>query len=752
MLQSLALALLLSSSGCVMWTEANPLRFAMVSGGSSFFYPIENGWNAKCEELGVECQYLTDNTTGSGTWSDPNFNKTIDLNECVAQMRHFIEQKVDGLAVKCNYDHPIFQQARDAGIPVVGFAGYHPGPIDAYVGTDNVYLGRTMARLLRQLKPEGGTYITLHNGNSATERHEGFVAEIEKDNNRTDRALWSPHELDYPWYGRKIPFLGNSEADKISRMELLASHNPTAMLFMYQTPMRLPDYTDFIDRNRWRNITYLGTEGNGQELAYMARRYVDGLVGQLTYDMGNFAVETLYKMVTEGTDSVPKILNTKLVNYHLVPEELPPLEVDQSLLGNLKYVGLTCFGLVALCALACIAWSIYHRKSTVVRASQPFFLVMTAGGALLMSSALIPLSFDDGGNPISETRAIGVCMSIPWLSFLGFTIIFSALFAKTWRVNKFFHSSSSHGKIKVSEMDVLAPFAVLLTLNIIVLICWTLIDPLTYVRQFQDGTDLWNREIASHGSCRSDQPVAYLAPLALSKFPNPHSTIILNITPLTFDFSPVNCSVLVIACYQAFEARDIKSEFAEAKYIGLSIFSMCQGFLTGIPIVAVAKDIPEAFYLVLTFLIFIICMVILLLIFIPKILMQRRYTNMTAAEQRKAMAVSVRLSSGQELKPDSISGMSLPLSLNRADGGHNTGSVSAPFPGLTPIHDEASQKASPSNTPSSRETPSSQALTRHASGVTTADLEPCGLHVDRIDESVLPAKLSSYLSDEVVDA
>jgi hypothetical protein len=113
---------------------------------------------------------------------------------------------------------------------------------------------------------------------------------------------------------------------------------------------------------------------------------------------------------------------------------------------------------------------------------------------------------------------------------------------------------------------------------------------------------------------------------------------------------------LTVACWQAFEARDIECEFAEAKYIALAVFSMSQGFLTGIPIVAVAKDIPEAFYLILTILLFVVCMVVLLLIFLPKILMQRRYGKMSIRDQKRAMAASVRLSSGQRFS--GISGLS----------------------------------------------------------------------------------------------
>jgi hypothetical protein len=250
----------------------------------------------------------------------------------------------------------------------------------------------------------------------------------------------------------------------------------------------------------------------------MARNYVDGLIGQQTYETGVFAVQTLYIIVTEGADSVPSKVGTKLINYSLIPDELPRLDVDQSLLGNLKYTGFTCFGVVAALVVIFISWTLVNRTSMVVKASQPFFLVMTATGVLILAATMIPLSFDDGGVAISETRAVGMCMSIPWLAFSGFGITFSALFSKTWRVNKFFRSASSHGRIKVSERDVLIPFFVIFTLNTTVLICWTIIDPLTYVRQFAEGTDLWNRDIASNGSCRSEHAVAYLIPLGLSEY------------------------------------------------------------------------------------------------------------------------------------------------------------------------------------------------------------------------------------------
>lgn len=48
------------------------------------------------------------------------------------------------------------------------------------------------------------------------------------------------------------------------------------------------------------------------------------------------------------------------------------------------------------------------------------------------------------------------------------------------------------------------------------------------------------------------------------------------------------------------------------------------------------REHPKAFYLVLTLVIFILCMLILLLIFVPKVSIQRKYSGMTESEQKKA--------------------------------------------------------------------------------------------------------------------
>lgn len=341
--------------------------------------------------------------------------------------------------------------------------------------------------------------------------------------------------------------------------------------------------------------------------------------------MGYVSAQLLYDLYQDGRLPEERY-ETNVVSYNLIPLRLPALHSDENLLGNLKYFGFTCFGIITLSACAAMAWTFKLRKAMVVKAAQPFFLIMVAMGVLIMGSMLVPLSFDDGGDPesMSDVRRVAICQSLPWLGFVGFSVTFSALLAKTWRVNRLFHARTDHARIIVTERDVLGPFAALLTCNVVILTCWTVIDPLKYVRTENVGTDFWNRVVSSYGACRSEDgtAVAYLVPLAV-----------------------LNFIVVAFACIQAHQARDVKSVFSESKYIGLTVTTLFQAFCTGIPVVVVVRNMPDAFYLVLTIMILVLCMAILLLIFLPKVLMHRNYSGMTREDYNHTVAALVRDSS-----------------------------------------------------------------------------------------------------------
>jgi hypothetical protein len=358
------------------------------------------------------------------------------------------------------------------------------------------------------------------------------------------------------------------------------------------------------------------------QLELLGHGYVHGLVGQLPFEMGRLTMEVLYELVQEGENAVSEeVKGTNIVEHVFVPLLLPELNVDQNLIGNLWYVGFILFGLIASTSISFGIWVWCYRRVRVVKVSQPMFLIMVAIGVMVMGATLVPLSFDDS----AMTECTLTCRVIPWLGSLGFTITFSALFSKTWRVNKIFHAKKAFAKITVTEKDVILPFVLLLMVNVVVLICWTVLDPLTYVREAHKGLDGWNRILSTYGSCESNNPVPYLAALAV-----------------------VNGGVLVVTNWQAYEARFIESEFSESRYIGFAVASMLQACLSGIPVLLVVKEMPQAYYLVLTVTIFIVCMAILLLIFVPKMAFaQKVYLPRSVSQQDSLISNSIRRSQAQ---------------------------------------------------------------------------------------------------------
>ena len=77
-----------------------------------------------------------------------------------------------------------------------------------------------------------------------------------------------------------------------------------------------------------------------------------------------------------------------------------------------------------------------------------------------------------------------------------------------------FKAANSMRRVVVAEKDVLVPFVVLMTLNFIILLSWTIIDPLVFQRVYSDD------ELTSYGRCHSegDSWKGFISALAILNF------------------------------------------------------------------------------------------------------------------------------------------------------------------------------------------------------------------------------------------
>lgn len=266
--------------------------------------------------------------------------------------------------------------------------------------------------------------------------------------------------------------------------------------------------------------------------------------------------------------------------------------VDYNYLTNIRPAGLTMCALALALALVCGVWTQLHRKHRVVLASQPFFLRLICIGCFIMASAIIPLSIDD--SIASNEGCSKSCMAFPWLLSIGFTTTFAALFSKVWRLNQVISNSMQMRRVAVKETDVILPFVVLMTANIAVLVAWTIVDPLQWVRTepflFQ-----------SHGYCQSENADRFLIPIGII---NGIALILANIQGtcllVFYGISLCICLSYTTSSYSfpAFRARNVSTEYSESSYIMFAMVSLLQSLIIGVPLLIIVNDNEVARYFV----------------------------------------------------------------------------------------------------------------------------------------------------------
>ncbi|MBQ7708560.1 MAG: substrate-binding domain-containing protein, partial [Bacteroidales bacterium] len=105
-----------------------------------------------------------------------------DSQKQMAQIRRFVAEGVDLLIVSPNQSHtitPAVEEAFDAGIPVILFdRKIESGKYTAFIGADNVEVGRTMGHFLADVLDGKGRVVEiqgLQGSSPADDRHKGFM-------------------------------------------------------------------------------------------------------------------------------------------------------------------------------------------------------------------------------------------------------------------------------------------------------------------------------------------------------------------------------------------------------------------------------------------------------------------------------------------------------------------------------------------------------------------------------------------------
>ena len=166
--------------------------------------------------------------------------------------------------------------------------------------------------------------------------------------------------------------------------------------------------------------------------------------------------------------------------------------------------------------------------------------------------------------------------------------------------------------VKVDVKDVMFIMVVVILIQVVILLCWQLIDPMRWQREIivQDANGYPAQSI---GYCSSDgSTLPYLIPLVA-----------------------VDGLMLMYALYLCFVTRKVKEDFQEGRWITVVVLSILQILVLSIPILVIVENNNDAFYFVRASVIFLIGFSVMGLIFFPK--MYRLHTQAKQEGRRMAM-------------------------------------------------------------------------------------------------------------------
>lgn len=238
---------------------------------------------------------------------------------------------------------------------------------------------------------------------------------------------------------------------------------------------------------------------------------------------------------------------------------------------------------------------------------------MICAGVLVLSLSIIPLSYEDHIESLQGRNM--ACMTTPWLLSMGFTVVMSSMFSKLARVNKILLASRFR-RVKAGFKEAAVGFGMLFAMNFVLLLIWTLVDPLQWEMRRVDEDEDWKL----YGSCTKMGTPGYV------------------LMGLTF---ALNFAILLLACREAFKARGVSEEYGETKSVALALYSWVQIMIVGGPVMALMDGAnPNASYFLTIGLVVATCCSMLLLIFLPMMLHLRRHGHRSSDVLERAALMS----------------------------------------------------------------------------------------------------------------
>lgn len=508
------------------------------------------------------------------------------------------------------------------------------------------------------LASKGCSRISAVAGYKGVPRYDAFIQSFSDLNNPKDIALLQSVHPAPPEGFTPIQIADDTEG-------FFAKASAAVVAFIY-------DATIALGLSACQVLADKGTYFNGKEhYAQFLKTNFYGATGNNTYDpstgtrlveSAQYALQNVVEEETEGEEQgmvrlkaivanvfpdgsweevVPMTFNDGTTNP---PPDLAPVYLDMNYIGwTLRLTGWLS-AVFVICSTTYLAmWTYRNRTKSVVQQTQTIFLYLICIGCFIMGIGIFLAGIDD---EIASPGACSVlCAIAPWFFCIGWILAFSALYAKTKCINRFYHNPSPDMKIKIQKMDMILPAVVLLSIVTVTLLLWTARAPPDFQRIIYE----WNsfgQPIKSRGLCAYEGALPY--------------AIVIGFVFLVS---------IELAIQRAYQARQVAVEFAETEYIVLTLVTICGIGMFGILLWFLMDTSPPARFVIISGIIFLISMAMLLLIFIPKIRFKTKVKRQAKENTAFGGTQRIRLQDGSGNV--AITGLDFSSAIDNSEGNGN---------------------------------------------------------------------------------
>ncbi|RDD37872.1 Gamma-aminobutyric acid type B receptor subunit 2 [Trichoplax sp. H2] len=284
----------------------------------------------------------------------------------------------------------------------------------------------------------------------------------------------------------------------------------------------------------------------------------------------------------EGTPPKDRLIITVIIRA-IAPELFIPFAI------------VSCLGI--LFSLAIMIYVAMKRHNRQIKMSSPKLNYCILFGCILCYISVI-LNGMDAALVGYENRKYA-CIAEIWFLSLGFTVAFGSVMLKTWRIFKIF-TNVAKVKLIIKDIHLIFRLVQLLAIDIIVLILWTIIDPMTTTdvgigqERQHDGQNIIRYRFQA---CSSEQSIVWL------------------ITIFAFKLS-----MLLYGVSLAWRTRKVSiPSLNDSRSLGLTIYNIFVLSSTGVTVGMLSNNVLNAGFALKAAFVILCTTSSICLIFIPKL-------------------------------------------------------------------------------------------------------------------------------------